>query len=39
MKNLTQHITEKLQITRNKPIHTLFPKTKEELIKMIDSEI
>ena len=39
MKNLTQHIIEKLQISRNKPVYTLFPKTKEELEEMIKSEI
>ena len=41
MKNLTQHIQEKLQITRNKKVnnYTLFPETKEELQEMIESEI
>jgi hypothetical protein len=41
MKNLTQHIQEKLRISGNttQTKHTLFPKTREELEKMIDSEI
>jgi hypothetical protein len=39
MKNLTQHIQEKLQLSRNKPLHTLFPKTKDELVSMIKEEI
>ena len=39
MKALKDSIVEKLQISRNKSIHTLFPKTTEELIEMIGDEI
>jgi surface protein len=40
MKNLTQHIQEKLSINKDKFVkHTLFPETKEELKEMIESEI
>lgn len=41
MKNLVQHIQEKLRISSNttQNEHTLFPETKEELMEMIDSEI
>jgi surface protein len=41
MKNLTQHIQEKLQISRNKVInrYTLFPKDSSELAEMINNEI
>lgn len=39
MKNLVQHIQEKLKISKDTNEFTLFPKTKEELEKMIDSEI
>lgn len=39
MKNLTQHIQEKLKISKDTNKLTLFPKTKEELEKMIDSEM
>ena len=41
MKTLKQYITEKLKIQKNieKTEHTLFPKSKEELYKMIKDEI
>lgn len=41
MKNLTQHIQEKLRISNDTILnqHTLFPKTKEELMEMIKDEI
>ena len=39
MRNLKDIITERLVLSKNKPSYTLFPKTKEELIKMINSEI
>jgi surface protein len=38
MKTLQQYITERLVLSKNKN-YTLFPKTTEELEKMIDSEI
>ena len=37
MKTLKQHIFEKLRVS--KPTYTLFPKSKEELEEMIESEI
>ena len=37
MKSFKQHISEKLRVS--KPTYTLFPKSKEELEKMIESEI
>jgi hypothetical protein len=39
MKNLKQYISEKLVLTKKQNYCTLFPETKEELIKMIDAEI
>ena len=41
MKNLAQHIQEKLQISRNTPVnrYTLFPESNEELKEMIEDEI
>ena len=40
MKTLKQHILEKLKVSvRNTAEHTLFPKTKDELISMIKDEI
>jgi surface protein len=40
MKNLTQHIQEKLHINVNKLVkRRLFPETKEELMEMIKAEI
>ena len=40
MKTFKQHILEKLKVsTRNTTEHTLFPKTKDELISMIKDEI
>ena len=37
MKSFKQHIFEKLKV--NKQVHTLFPKTKDELKQMIEDEI
>ena len=37
MKSFKQHIFEKLRVS--KPTYTLFPKSKEELEEMIESEI
>ena len=39
MKPLEQYIAEKLKIAKSKTKHTLFPESKEELIKMIAEEI
>lgn len=39
MKRLSNYINEKLKISKDTNKLTLFPKTKEELEKMIDSEI
>ena len=39
MKNLVQHIQEKLKISKSTTGFTLFPNTKEELKEMIESEI
>ena len=40
MKTLKQHIFEKLKVSvRNTTKHTLFPKTKDELKRMIEDEI
>ena len=39
MKSLTQHINEKLVLTKKLNKHTLFPETKEELVDMIKDEI
>ena len=37
MKSFKQHIFEKLKVS--KPVYTLFPKTKDELLEMIKNEI
>ena len=37
MKSFKQHILEKLKVS--KPVYTLFPKTKDELLEMIKNEI
>ena len=40
MKSFKQHILEKLKVNvRNTTKHTLFPKTKDELLEMIKNEI
>ena len=40
MKSFKQHIFEKLKVSaRNTTKHTLFPKTKDELKRMIEDEI
>lgn len=39
MKHLKDIISERLVLSKNKPMQTLFPKTTEELIGMIKSEI
>ena len=40
MKSIKQHILERLVLSKNKKSpYTLFPKTKEELEKIINSEI
>ena len=39
MRNLKDIILERLVLSKNKPKHTLFPKSKEELVSMITEEI